>query len=375
MLVGETGCGKTKVCQTIASVLNRELIIVNCHLNTESSDFLGSLRPCRDKAKDKPFEWVDGPLVDAMGKGAITLIDEISLAEDGVLERLNSVLESSRSLYLMEQSDLSGDSGVRKIEAHPNFQLVATMNPGGDYGKRELSPALRNRLVEIWCPSIASKEDLVALMELHIGEKNTKVVYEAVLDFVKWYDDQQVSAKVPFTIRDLVAWMTFIKDTCSSIGLWDSLVHGVCLVMMDGLANFLRGQTLQIFQNEAKNLFKRHHDNSSVEWISSSGSCEVTNSMEQFTIGAFSIAKSPNAKAANFEFESDTVAKNAMKILRGLQLKNSTALLLEGSPGVGKSSIVSAIAALTGNTLVRINLSEQTEISDLIGSDLPSSER
>ena len=41
LLVGETGCGKTRVCQTIASVLNRELIIVNCHLNTESSDFLG----------------------------------------------------------------------------------------------------------------------------------------------------------------------------------------------------------------------------------------------------------------------------------------------------------------------------------------------
>ena len=41
LLVGETGCGKTRVCQTIAHILNRELISVNCHLNTESSDFLG----------------------------------------------------------------------------------------------------------------------------------------------------------------------------------------------------------------------------------------------------------------------------------------------------------------------------------------------
>ena len=45
---------------------------------------------------------------------------------------------------------------------------------------------------------------------------------------------------------------------------------------------------------------------------------------------------------------------------------------MEGSPGVGKSSIVAALAKRTGNELVRINLSEQTEISDLIGSDLPS---
>ena len=149
LLVGETGCGKTRICQTIASVLNRELVIVNCHLNTESSDFLGSLRPCRDLSQEdhKPFQWVDGPLVNAMDQGSILLIDEISLAEDGVLERLNSVLESSRSLYLMEQCDLSGEigGGVRQVTAHQHFQIVATMNPGGDYGKRELSPALRNR--------------------------------------------------------------------------------------------------------------------------------------------------------------------------------------------------------------------------------------
>ena len=30
---------------------------------------------------------------------------------------------------------------------HPSFRVVATMNPGGDFGKRELSPALRNRFV------------------------------------------------------------------------------------------------------------------------------------------------------------------------------------------------------------------------------------
>ena len=41
LLVGETGCGKTRVCQTIAHILKRQLISVNCHLNTESSDFLG----------------------------------------------------------------------------------------------------------------------------------------------------------------------------------------------------------------------------------------------------------------------------------------------------------------------------------------------
>ena len=117
LLVGETGLGKTKVCQSIANLLERSLISVNCHLNTESSDFLGGLRPTRDTT-DKPFEWVDGPLVKAMETGGVFLIDEISLAEDGVLERLNSVLESDRSLYLMEQqNDIGNDElqGVRCV--------------------------------------------------------------------------------------------------------------------------------------------------------------------------------------------------------------------------------------------------------------------
>jgi midasin len=36
-----------------------------------------------------PFEWVDGPLVRAMKNGDVLLIDELNLAEDAVLERLN----------------------------------------------------------------------------------------------------------------------------------------------------------------------------------------------------------------------------------------------------------------------------------------------
>jgi midasin (ATPase involved in ribosome maturation) len=38
------------------------------------------------------FEWVDGPLIEAMQRGDLFLADEISLADDSVLERLNSLL-------------------------------------------------------------------------------------------------------------------------------------------------------------------------------------------------------------------------------------------------------------------------------------------
>ena len=47
-------------------------------------------------------------------------------------------------------------------------------------------------------------------------------------------------------------------------------------------------------------------------------------------------------------------------------------ILLEGSPGVGKTSLISALAKAAGHNLVRINLSEQTDMMDLLGADLPA---
>lgn len=48
LLVGETGGGKTTICQLIAEGNKQELLTVNCHMHTESSDFIGGLRPVRD---------------------------------------------------------------------------------------------------------------------------------------------------------------------------------------------------------------------------------------------------------------------------------------------------------------------------------------
>ena len=82
-----------------------------------------------------------------MNSGSYLLIDEISLASDSVLERLNSVLENDRKLLIPEKCL---DGKIEEIEAKPGFIIFATMNPSGDFGKRELSPALRNRFTEIW---------------------------------------------------------------------------------------------------------------------------------------------------------------------------------------------------------------------------------
>ena len=107
------------------------------------------------------FEWHDGILVEAMQTGGLLLIDEISLANDSVLERLNSVFETERMLILSEKSS----SEAIKIVGAEGFNIVATMNPSGDFGKKELSPALRNRMTEIWVESYFVQKELIDLYQ------------------------------------------------------------------------------------------------------------------------------------------------------------------------------------------------------------------
>ena len=48
LLVGETGCGKTSLCQVFAHINKQELFTINCHHNTETSDFIGCMRTRRN---------------------------------------------------------------------------------------------------------------------------------------------------------------------------------------------------------------------------------------------------------------------------------------------------------------------------------------
>lgn len=111
-------CGKTTICQLFAALTGQKFFSINCHLHMETSDFLGGLRPVRhtqqvqvlglshtrvrnwtdgleeellqaDGEDSRLFQWHDGPLVLAMREGGVFLMDEISLADDSVLERLN----------------------------------------------------------------------------------------------------------------------------------------------------------------------------------------------------------------------------------------------------------------------------------------------
>ena len=429
LLIGESGVGKTRLCQELAQNHGHQLIIVNAHQNLETGDLIGSQRPLRqdarrneDLARDLSilldghkaletgapktmerlineydalklshslisrdidqasleyriarhkarFEWSDGPLIRSMKAGQYFLMDEIALAEDSVLERLNSVLENSRSMYLAEKGAQEGP-----VVASENFQFLATMNPGGDYGKRELSPALRNRFTEIWVPPITDRDEYKEIVEAALLP-HWRHLAKQMVDFSAWYTVNFKSQRSSTLLRDLLAWSDFLnqasKDAESA-----SILHGASMVHMEALKfessafSTDRDSKMSIAEEECLKELARifeidtrqKHDKLPSVTVSSGG----------LVVGGFVIEKPASATQGSdrgFCFDAPTTKANLLKLARALRIPKS--ILLEGSPGVGKTTLVEATAAKLGISLVRLNLSEQTDLTDLFGSEVP----
>ncbi|KAL9108063.1 MAG: hypothetical protein Q9227_007169 [Pyrenula ochraceoflavens] len=428
LLVGDTGCGKTQLCQVLAKVHDKKLHTLNAHVNTEASDLLGAQRPIRDRhvieqqlrtditrlcektgAQSPPsdcnveelvmcfkalqssalqladsetlirikanitranslFEWNDGTLVQAMKTGSYFLFDEISLADDSVLERLNSVLEPSRTLVLAEK-------GVADAEviATPGFQFLATMNPGGDFGKRELSAALRNRLTEIWVPPLHHDEDIVPVVQGNFTRGHPSLG-QVMVDFAKWF---RTSISSPLSgsvsLRDLLSWINFVNCE-KQLDLPTAIIQGALLVFVDSLGAHPTGVSAMIADTVLETQQKCITYLSRLLGQDLSLGLQQTFSLniasDNISLGLFSFPRSPLAKSeTGLVFETPTTSRNMMRLLRGLRLPKP--ILMEGSPGVGKTAIVTALAELVGKSLTRINLSDQTDLMDLFGSDVP----
>jgi len=113
--------------------------------------------------------------------------------------------------------------------------------------------------------------------------------------------------------------------------------------------------------------------NSALVQLSTTKTYELRLNDSYLKIGPFSISrKNPlneDQTAHKFALKAPTTLTNTIRLLRAMQVKKP--ILLEGSPGVGKTALVTAVAKIAGFSLTRINLSEQTDISDLFGADLP----
>ena len=86
-ITGMSGNGKTFSVEQACATLNRELIRVNITIETDEDDLIGGFRLINGATV-----WHDGPVIQALNRGAILLLDEVDLASNKIL-CLQSILE------------------------------------------------------------------------------------------------------------------------------------------------------------------------------------------------------------------------------------------------------------------------------------------
>ncbi len=132
MLKGPTGCGKTRFVEHMAWRLGKPLITVACNEDMTASDLVG-----RYLLDANGTRWQDGPLAVAARHGAICYLDEVVEARQDTTVVIHPLTDARRVLPLEKKGEL--------IEAHPDFQIVISYNPGYQSLMKDLKQSTKQR--------------------------------------------------------------------------------------------------------------------------------------------------------------------------------------------------------------------------------------
>jgi cobaltochelatase CobS len=200
-ITGLSGNGKTLMVKEVCAKLKREYIRANITIETDEDDLIGGFRLLNGETV-----WHDGPVVTAMKRGAVLLLDEIDLASNKIMA-LQPVLEGS-SIYLKKIG--------KWIHPAEGFTVIATANTkgqGSDDGRFIGTNVLNEAFLERFPVTIeqsyptASMEQKIVNNEMSKHGIEDKVFAE---NLVKWAD---------------VIRKTFYEGGCDEVISTRRLVH------------------------------------------------------------------------------------------------------------------------------------------------------
>lgn len=115
-ITGLSGNGKTMMVEQVCANEKRECVRVNITIETDEDDLIGGFRLVNGETV-----WQDGPVITAMSRGAVLLLDEVDLGSNKMM-CLQPVLEG-KAVYLKKTN--------RVVHPAPGFNVIATANTKG----------------------------------------------------------------------------------------------------------------------------------------------------------------------------------------------------------------------------------------------------
>ena len=151
MLKGPTGCGKSRFVEHMAWRLGRPLITLACNEDITAGDLVG-----RWLLDAEGTRWQDGPLTLAARFGAICYLDEVVEARADTTVVIHPLTDARRMLPIEKLNQV--------VQAHPDFHLVISYNPGYQNVMKDLKTSTRQRFVaiEFSFPEAAVETEIVS---------------------------------------------------------------------------------------------------------------------------------------------------------------------------------------------------------------------
>ncbi|NPA38898.1 MAG: MoxR family ATPase [Thermodesulfobacteria bacterium] len=182
-LVGKPGVGKTTLAYAAAKKLGKDVYIFQATVDTRPEDLI--ITPVI--SEDKKIRYVASPIVTAMIKGAVAIIDEANRMSEKSWASLAPLLDARRYV----ESIIAGI----KIKAHPEFRLCVTMNE--DASTFELPEYIQSRLQPQIFIDFPSYEEEKAILKT-----NLPWLEEKYLDYIVRFLQAAHDYGEPYSIRD-----------------------------------------------------------------------------------------------------------------------------------------------------------------------------
>ena len=164
-----SGNGKTFSVEQACANLNRELIRVNITIETDEDDLIGGFRLVNGNTV-----WHNGPVVEALERGAVLLLDEVDLASNKIL-CLQSVLEG-KGVFLKKIG--------KYVKPAAGFNIIATANTkgkGSDDGRFIGTNVLNEAFLERFAltfeqeyPTPKTEQKILEKVAANIGKNDTE---------------------------------------------------------------------------------------------------------------------------------------------------------------------------------------------------------
>ena len=239
-ITGLSGNGKTFGVEQACAQLGRELIRVNITIETDEDDLIGGFR-----LVDGETVWHNGPVIEALQRGAVLLLDEIDLASNKIL-CLQSILEG-KGVFLKKIGKF--------IAPSEGFQVFATANTkgkGSDDGRFIGTNVLNEAFLERFPVTFEQSYPTVAIESKIL----TKVAESLNIPMVGEHTD---------FIKHLCDWADIIRKTFYDGGVDEvistrRLVHIIKAYSIFGKKDKAMKVCLNRFDDETKATFVELYD-------------------------------------------------------------------------------------------------------------------